>query len=44
MENLKTVKNYAKLKGVSIQYIYKLLKQKKLKIKKIDGVIFIIPE
>lgn len=40
-ENLKTVANYARDVGKSVQWIYELGKQKKLKIEKIDGVHFV---
>ena len=36
-----TVRNYAKQKGFSVQYVYTLIKQDKVKSEKIDGVIFI---
>lgn len=41
-EKLTTVFNYAMKKGVSTTWVYKLIKDKKVKSKKIDGVTFII--
>lgn len=38
------VSNYARLKGVSTVYIYKLIKEKKVKSKNIDGVVFVVKE
>lgn len=38
---LKTVKNYAKEKGFTVQHIYNLVKKKELPIVTIDGVTFI---
>jgi|GEM_PF-2375006 len=42
--NLKSVKNYALKEGVTSSYIYKLIKEKKLKSIDIDGVKFIDPK
>jgi hypothetical protein len=39
--NLKTVNNYAKERGCTVGYIYKLIREKKIVPVKIDGVIFI---
>jgi len=36
-----TVRNYANQKGYSVQYVYRLIKDKKVKSTKIDGVTFI---
>jgi len=39
---LKTAKSYAKIRGVSLVYVYRMIKEKKVKTTKIDGVIFIL--
>ncbi len=36
-----TVRNYANQKGYSVQYVYRLIKDKKIDSKEIDGVKFI---
>lgn len=36
-----TIRNYAISKGWSVQYVYQLIKDKKLKCKIIDGVKFL---
>lgn len=44
INNLRTVANYAKAyngKGVSVQYIYKLIRLKKVDTVKIDGITFV---
>ncbi len=41
LENLKTASTYARMKGVSTSYIYKLIRDNKLKSIVIDEVIFI---
>ena len=41
-KNLKTVKNYAKLKNISVQAVYKKLIKNQLETTEIDGVTFII--
>lgn len=38
---LKTVKSYAELKGVSVQAVYKMVKEQRVDTETIDGVIFI---
>jgi hypothetical protein len=38
---LKTVANYAKLRGCHRNWIYQLIKAKKVKTVEIDGVLFI---
>lgn len=38
---LKKVKNYAALKGVTVQQVYNWIKDKKVKTVEIDGVKFI---
>lgn len=38
---LKTVKSYAEMQGQSVQYIYRLVNEKRLKLVIIDGVKFI---
>lgn len=43
-KDLIKVSNYAKLKGVSTVYVYKLIKNKKIKSKVIDGVVFVVNE
>lgn len=43
-KELMKVSNYARLKGVSTVYIYKLIKEKKVKSKNIDGVVFVVKE
>lgn len=43
-KNLIKVSTYAKREGVSVQWVYKLIKEKKLKSKTIDGVKFIEDE
>jgi len=39
---LRTYKNYAKEQGYTVQRIYQLVKEKKLKTTTIDGVTFIV--
>ena len=41
IENLKTVQNFSRQYGYSTVYIYRLIKQGKLKSVEIDGVKFI---
>jgi excisionase family DNA binding protein len=36
-----TVKEYAEIKGVSVQYVYQLIKEKKIKHEKIGSVFLI---
>lgn len=43
-DKLMKVSNYAREKGVSAVYIYKLIKDGKVKSKTIDGVVFVIKE
>ena len=43
-EKLETVKSYARRKGLSPQYIYLLIKSKKLNHIEIDGVKFVLNE
>lgn len=38
---LKTVKNYADHAKVSVQAVYKMVREKRVEIEKIDGVTFI---
>jgi len=38
---LKTIKNYAEHVGVSVQAVYKMVREKRVKTEKIDGVTFI---
>lgn len=38
---LKTVKSYASLRGWTVQHVYNLVKQEKVKIVEIDNVKFI---
>lgn len=40
-QELQTIKNYATKTGVTPSYIYKLEKEKKIQVVKIDGVKFI---
>ena len=44
IDNLKTIKNYAKKEDVTASYIYKLIKEDKLEPVIIDGVQFIDTE
>lgn len=41
LNNLMTVKNYARREGVTPAYIYKLIKQSRMESLSIDGVQFI---
>jgi hypothetical protein len=43
-DNLITVRNYAKIKNVTTQHIYSLMKSGKVKSHSIDGVKFVILE
>lgn len=43
-EELVKVSTYAKMIGVTPVYVYKLIKDKKVKTKVIDGVVFIVKE
>lgn len=38
------VSTYAREKGISVQYVYKLIKQGKITAEKIDGIWFIIKD
>ena len=38
---LRTVKNYAELSGFTVQHVYRLMKNKTLKVTIIDGVKFV---
>lgn len=38
---LKTIKNYAEYKGVSVQAVYKMVRENRVYIEKIDGVTFV---
>jgi predicted DNA binding CopG/RHH family protein len=38
---LKTIKNYAAYTGLTVQAIYKMVREERVKIEKIDGVTFI---
>ena len=38
---LKTIKSYAFMAGLSVQHVYNLVKQGKVKVVEIDGVKFI---
>lgn len=38
---MQTVKEYAENQGVSVQYVYKLIREKKIKFKKIGSVYLI---
>jgi len=40
--NLLTIANYARVKKCSTTWVYKLAEQGKIKIKKIDGIKFVI--
>lgn len=40
-DNLITVRNYAKLKGITTQYVYQLIRDEKIISVEIDGVKFI---
>lgn len=42
MENLITVRNYAKKKGVTTTWVYRLIANRKIECKIIDGVKFIV--
>jgi hypothetical protein len=39
--NLQTIKNYAVKNGITPSYIYKLIKEEKMKVVMIDGVQFV---
>ena len=41
---LKTAKNYADKIGITVQAVYKMIKSKRVKITKVDGVVFIVEE
>lgn len=41
IKDYKTVNNYAKEKGVTVGYIYKLINEGKIKAEIIDGVKFV---
>lgn len=41
IDNLKTIKNYALREQVTPSYIYKLVKEKRIKVVVIDGVQFV---
>ncbi len=43
-EKLITIRNYAKSKGITTQYVYTLVKSGKVKYQEIDGVKFIVVE
>ena len=38
---LRTIKSYAESKGITVQGVYKMVKEKRIETEKIDGVIFI---
>tara|TARA_R100001244_G_scaffold111510_1_gene82467 strand:+ start:398 stop:550 length:153 start_codon:yes stop_codon:yes gene_type:complete len=38
---LKTIKSYADSQGVTVQGVYKMVKEKRIETEKIDGVVFI---
>jgi hypothetical protein len=38
---LKTIKNYAEYAGLSVQAIYKMVREERVRVEKIDGVTFI---
>jgi len=38
---LKTVKNYANMQRISVQAVYKMIREDRVKTEKIDGVTFI---
>lgn len=39
---LKTVKTYAKDKAITVQAVYKMIKESRVKTDTIDGVVFIV--
>lgn len=41
IENLMTISNYAKLKNLSRQHVYRLIENEELTLVKIDGISFI---
>ena len=41
LKSLKTIKNFALSEGVTPSYIYKLVKEHKMELVKIDGVRFV---
>lgn len=41
LENLITISNYAKLKSLSRQHVYRLIESNELTLVKIDGISFI---
>lgn len=41
IKHIKTVKNYAKMQGVSTSYIYRMIREQRLTAIDIDGVLFI---
>lgn len=41
IENLQTVKNYAMANNITTSYIYKLVKEQKMRVLVIDGVQFV---
>lgn len=40
-DKLKTVKTYAESEGITVQAVYKMIKEKRIKTDTIDGVVFI---
>jgi len=38
---LKTIKSYAEMLGVTVQAVYKMVKEKRVTVETIDGVTFI---
>ena len=41
MKNYHTINNFAKMYGVTTSYVYKLIKQGRIRATKIDGINFI---
>lgn len=39
---LKTAKSFAEMRGFSLVYVYRMIKEKKVNTTKIDGVTFIV--
>ena len=39
---LKTIKTYAESKGITVQAVYKMIKEDRIKTDTIDGVVFIL--